>query len=202
MTCQSCKNEWCWICQGKYTYNHYEFGSTCFGLQFTENIFVQYLFQSCLFRWTQKFIMILFYIFAGLFAFIAFFVFGTSILLIAYSYDEIDNEFFDDDWTTFFKKAHIILVIGVAGLIFQPVVLSLFLFVVFCFSCPIMTITFHLDSNNFKDSISKPCSIILVFIVSFIFQPLIDALLIIGICLCVVLSPFAILIYRNCIMDN
>ena len=33
MTCVECKFQWCWICQKKYSYNHYSIG-TCKGLQF------------------------------------------------------------------------------------------------------------------------------------------------------------------------
>ena len=35
MTCSSCKYQWCWLCEGKYTYNHYEKGN-CRGFQFTK----------------------------------------------------------------------------------------------------------------------------------------------------------------------
>jgi len=34
MTCVSCKYQWCWLCEGKYTYSHYSSGK-CQGLQFT-----------------------------------------------------------------------------------------------------------------------------------------------------------------------
>ena len=33
MTCVECKYQWCWLCQKKYDYNHYNYGS-CKGLQF------------------------------------------------------------------------------------------------------------------------------------------------------------------------
>ena len=33
MTCVECKFQWCWLCQKKYSYNHYSVGS-CKGLQF------------------------------------------------------------------------------------------------------------------------------------------------------------------------
>ena len=39
MTCTNCKYEWCWICKGEYTPDHYDFGSKCFGLQYTSNRF-------------------------------------------------------------------------------------------------------------------------------------------------------------------
>ncbi|MBQ4080035.1 MAG: IBR domain-containing protein, partial [Thermoguttaceae bacterium] len=35
MTCSNCKYQWCWLCEGKYTYNHYEKG-ICRGFQFTK----------------------------------------------------------------------------------------------------------------------------------------------------------------------
>ena len=35
MTCASCKYQWCWLCEGLYTYGHYESGK-CFGHQFTK----------------------------------------------------------------------------------------------------------------------------------------------------------------------
>ena len=33
MTCASCKYQWCWLCEGKYIYGHYDSGK-CKGLQF------------------------------------------------------------------------------------------------------------------------------------------------------------------------
>ena len=33
MTCVECKFQWCWLCQKKYSSNHYSIGS-CKGLQF------------------------------------------------------------------------------------------------------------------------------------------------------------------------
>ena len=33
MTCVSCKYQWCWLCEGKYSYDHYRYGK-CEGLQF------------------------------------------------------------------------------------------------------------------------------------------------------------------------
>jgi len=33
MTCVSCKYQWCWLCEGKYSYDHYRSGK-CQGLQF------------------------------------------------------------------------------------------------------------------------------------------------------------------------
>ena len=35
MTCSSCKYQWCWLCEEKYTYSHYENGK-CRGFQFTK----------------------------------------------------------------------------------------------------------------------------------------------------------------------
>ena len=35
MTCASCKYQWCWICEGNYSYDHYRFGK-CEGLQFVK----------------------------------------------------------------------------------------------------------------------------------------------------------------------
>ena len=34
MTCTNCKYQWCWLCEGKYTYGHYDNGK-CKGFQFT-----------------------------------------------------------------------------------------------------------------------------------------------------------------------
>ena len=33
MTCAECKYQWCWLCNGKYSYGHYTSGK-CNGLQF------------------------------------------------------------------------------------------------------------------------------------------------------------------------
>ena len=33
MTCVSCKYQWCWLCEGEYTYEHYKSGK-CEGFQF------------------------------------------------------------------------------------------------------------------------------------------------------------------------
>ena len=35
MTCVSCKYQWCWLCEGKYIYGHYDSGK-CKGLQFVK----------------------------------------------------------------------------------------------------------------------------------------------------------------------
>ena len=35
MTCVSCQYQWCWLCEGKYSYDHYRFGK-CEGLQFVK----------------------------------------------------------------------------------------------------------------------------------------------------------------------
>ena len=35
MTCANCKYQWCWLCEGKYSYNHYELGR-CKGQQFAK----------------------------------------------------------------------------------------------------------------------------------------------------------------------
>ena len=35
MTCANCKYQWCWLCEGKYTYGHYDAGR-CKGQQFTK----------------------------------------------------------------------------------------------------------------------------------------------------------------------
>ena len=35
MTCVNCKYQWCWLCEGKYSYDHYSSGS-CLGHQFTK----------------------------------------------------------------------------------------------------------------------------------------------------------------------
>ena len=35
MTCASCKYQWCWLCEGQYTYDHYSRGK-CNGLQFVK----------------------------------------------------------------------------------------------------------------------------------------------------------------------
>ena len=35
MTCTSCKYQWCWLCEGMYSYNHYSQGQ-CNGHQFTK----------------------------------------------------------------------------------------------------------------------------------------------------------------------
>ena len=34
MTCSNCKYQWCWLCEGEYTYGHYDNGK-CKGFQFT-----------------------------------------------------------------------------------------------------------------------------------------------------------------------
>ena len=34
MTCTECKYQWCWLCEGKYTYGHYGDNGPCKGLQF------------------------------------------------------------------------------------------------------------------------------------------------------------------------
>ena len=34
MTCTNCKFQWCWLCEGKYEYGHYNQGK-CRGLQFS-----------------------------------------------------------------------------------------------------------------------------------------------------------------------
>ena len=43
MTCQHCKYQWCWICGGLYTYNHYSTGP-CAGMQFKK---VRYINNKC-----------------------------------------------------------------------------------------------------------------------------------------------------------
>ena len=35
MTCVTCKYQWCWLCEGKYVYGHYDSGK-CRGHQFTK----------------------------------------------------------------------------------------------------------------------------------------------------------------------
>ena len=35
MTCASCQYQWCWLCEGKFEYGHYDFG-VCKGLQFAK----------------------------------------------------------------------------------------------------------------------------------------------------------------------
>ena len=35
MTCVNCKYQWCWLCEGQYSYNHYSSGK-CQGYQFTK----------------------------------------------------------------------------------------------------------------------------------------------------------------------
>ena len=37
MTCAECKYQWCWLCNGKYSYDHYTKGK-CTGLQFYKPI--------------------------------------------------------------------------------------------------------------------------------------------------------------------
>lgn len=36
MTCRSCSYQWCWICEGVYTYNHYSATGACSGLQYSK----------------------------------------------------------------------------------------------------------------------------------------------------------------------
>ena len=40
MTCAECKYEWCWLCEGKYSYNHFSSGR-CAGLQFVHRDYVE-----------------------------------------------------------------------------------------------------------------------------------------------------------------
>lgn len=54
ITCFNCRYEWCWLCMGEYKYNHFDFGSKCFGLQNAEclcfsNIFCLYLIRFIIF---------------------------------------------------------------------------------------------------------------------------------------------------------
>ena len=51
MTCAQCKYQWCWLCGGKYTDNHFQIGGSCSGLQFAHsnlfnNCFCLYLYKT------------------------------------------------------------------------------------------------------------------------------------------------------------
>lgn len=52
MTCVECKYQWCWICQGKYTYHHFEVGGGCAGLQFSD------IMDNCCCLYLYKFLVI------------------------------------------------------------------------------------------------------------------------------------------------
>ena len=42
MTCAECKYQWCWLCGGKYSDNHFELGGACSGLQFSDSVLLNY----------------------------------------------------------------------------------------------------------------------------------------------------------------
>lgn len=45
MTCATCKYQWCWLCEGKYEYNHYKMGR-CNGHQFTKANYIDEVSKS------------------------------------------------------------------------------------------------------------------------------------------------------------
>ena len=54
MTCAQCKHQWCWLCGGKYSDQHFEVGGGCAGLQFTEDKWIDcclllYLYKTFIF---------------------------------------------------------------------------------------------------------------------------------------------------------
>ena len=48
ITCFNCKYQWCWLCMEEYKYDHYDFGSKCFGLQYSKCICFSNKFCLCL----------------------------------------------------------------------------------------------------------------------------------------------------------
>ena len=50
MTCVSCKYQWCWLCEGKYAYGHYDSGK-CKGHQFTRADNLKDLKPCCECKW-------------------------------------------------------------------------------------------------------------------------------------------------------
>ena len=50
MTCVSCKYQWCWLCEGKYAYGHYDSGK-CKGHQFTRADNLKQIEPCCKCKW-------------------------------------------------------------------------------------------------------------------------------------------------------
>jgi hypothetical protein len=82
MTCAECKYQWCWLCRGKYTENHFEIGG-CTGLQFNENE----CFQNCFALHLYKFIIFVLYA-------IGFIILGPAIFifnLLKKGFEDLDE---------------------------------------------------------------------------------------------------------------
>ena len=63
MTCAQCHYQWCWICGGKYTERHFQFGGGCAGLQFTQSNLFNNCFCLFLFKIWVIFYQMIVYIF-------------------------------------------------------------------------------------------------------------------------------------------
>ena len=55
ITCARCQYQWCWLCRGKYTDNHFSVGGGCNGLQFSDNE----CFQNCFCLFLYKLVVFL-----------------------------------------------------------------------------------------------------------------------------------------------
>ena len=114
MTCQHCKYQWCWICGGLYTYNHYSTGP-CAGMQFKK---VRYINNKCYKWYVNNLSDYVFFIFI----IIGFSLFGSIIGLGSLAGCYYDNyDYNANDMQIIF----LVIIEGIVGIAFQPLVFGL-----------------------------------------------------------------------------
>ena len=92
MTCAECKYQWCWLCGGKYSNNHFEVGGGCAGLQFTEGSWV----NNCILLYMYKILIFILQFLAMVLGFLP----VSSFFLLA---EELDKDFYDNFFSRMFS---------------------------------------------------------------------------------------------------
>ena len=112
MTCQHCKYQWCWICGGKYTYNHYSSGP-CAGMQFKTVKYINNKFYKWYIKNLSDYVLFLFIIIA--FSLVGS-IGGLATLAGYYADNKYDYELSDN------LIATLAFVEAIVGIAFQPLV--------------------------------------------------------------------------------
>ena len=135
MTCVSCKYQWCWLCEGEYSYGHYKSGK-CQGQQFTRadnlkeievyrNAFGLHKIFRCVYAQVNGPFDLNEYLWVKYLLMFGFLIFGYGFLLFFVAYLYIDRNVVLNDCDTFFNV--ILIAIG----------LCLFVCFQFLFTCTV-----------------------------------------------------------------